>query len=222
MPLKNPLICAIDTQSIIKALDIVDAIKDTVAIIKLGLEFFIAFGAEGIKKISKLGVPIFLDLKLHDIPNTVSRAISALPTECISYLTVHISGGKNMLSEAAKAATDKNISLIGVTLLTSIESEHNTTDNVIKMSELALESGLNYIVCSLTEVAQIKKMFPTIITIVPGIRMNNSEKDDHKRSGTPKQAIKNGADYLVIGRPITESTNPIQTIQEILKSISCE
>lgn len=233
----NPIICAIDTPSIEVASSLVREVSISVGAIKLGLEFFTRHGTDGIKRFAeqissdqqKL-LPLFLDLKFHDIPNTVAGAIHATAGINAFMLTVHTQGGKAMMQAAAQAAKDlRNRPLVvGVTILTSLDAtdlesigiKNNIADQVKKLASLAQESGLDGVVCSAHEIeilrSQCGKDFKLI---VPGVRPQGSDKGDQKRVMTPKEALAKDADYLVIGRPITEAENPALAARNILESL---
>lgn len=223
----NPIICAIDTQDLNKAMYLANALRDKVGMVKLGLEFFAAHGLLGVKTIEKCNVPIFLDLKLHDIPNTVAKTIAIIKDLNIAMLTLHITGGVKMLKEALNVVRGTRIKLIGVTVLTSMDNEdlHEcgikkaVTSQVMLLAKLAKQSGLHGIVCSALEAKEIRKQCGKDFNIItPGIRVNINN-DDQKRIATPKEAIISGADYIVIGRPITESFDPAKNAESILKSL---
>ncbi len=235
MKIANPIICALDMTDTTSALELAGKLKGKVGAIKLGLEFFSANGASGVKALEKLGIPIFLDLKLHDIPNTVGKTVKALNPLKVFMLTIHASGGKAMMKaaiEAAKEATQAEYNrrplIVGVTALTSLDGrdihqigiDQKLGDYVKKLALLAKDSGLDGVVCSSHEIKALRKSCGDNFTlVVPGIRPSGSAKGDQKRVMTPKQAIKNGANFLVIGRPITESKSPTKTAEKILKSI---
>jgi orotidine-5'-phosphate decarboxylase len=211
------LICAIDTIDVVKAVALAKAVKPHVDMVKLGLEFFYAHGVEGYRAIAKAGVPIFLDLKLHDIPNTVAGGISALLPLKPAMLTVHASGGLEML-KAARLESKKSKSIVlGVTILTSLDQQaigeigfsQKLESHVLRLAELVYKAGLKGVVCSPHELAAIKTRFKNdLITVVPGIRHAGSDKGDQSRTMTPLQARIDGADYIVVGRPITQAKDP--------------
>lgn len=214
---ENKIILAVDTKDISHALFLLDQTYENLAFVKLGLEFFIANGTSGVEKIkSHFDMPIFLDLKILDIPNTVKGAVESACGLGIKILTVHISGGKEMLSVAAEVAKNKII-IAGVTKLTSLNVE---ISEILDLVDIAIESGVNTIICSPNDVLAIKNKYKNIIAITPGIRMNNIFVDDQKRISSPLSAIKNGADYIVVGREITLNNNPKQKIQEIARIIN--
>ena len=228
---KNPIILALDVNSLTKAQSIVSDLKNHIGGVKLGMEFFNSFGPDGVREISKLGIPIFLDLKLHDIPITVYKTIKTLMELDIAIINVHSSGGRDMLEAAAKAKSefkDKPTKLIAVTVLTSLDNndieeigyKDNSQDLVLRLASLAKDSGLDGVVCSAKEISLIKrKLGKNFILVVPGIRLEKDNKNDQKRVMSPKKAINAGADLLVIGRPITDSKDPLKTIDNILENI---
>jgi orotidine-5'-phosphate decarboxylase len=230
MDSKKKIIVALDTIDISQALALTKLIPD-VGAFKLGLEYFCANGPEGINKISETGIKIFLDLKFHDIPNTVAGAIKASLNMEPYMMTVHLSGGYNMLHrtmEEVKEYCAKNslkIPLIlGVSVLTSIDDNDFTSlgligkveDQVIRLAKLAKDAGLDGMVCSAKELKIVKKkMGQNLILVTPGIRPAGGIMNDQKRIVTPSQAISDGANFLVIGRPITEAIDPVQALNNI-------
>ncbi|MDG7056432.1 MAG: orotidine-5'-phosphate decarboxylase [Wolbachia endosymbiont of Meromenopon meropis] len=224
----NPIICALDTQDLNKAVLLAHTLYGKVSMIKLGPEFFIAHGPCGVKEIAKCNIPIFLDLKLHDIPSTVTKTVKAIKKILgVKILTLHISGGTRMLSDALNVVKDTEIKLIGVTVLTSIDNEDlnelgvtkEIKSQVVLLAKIAKKIQLHGIVCSAFEAQQVRQECGKNFTIItPGIRLYH-KCDDQKRTATPKEAISSGADYIVIGRPITKSKNPINSAELILESL---
>lgn len=225
----NPIICAIDTTDVAAAKNIVQAVRGSVGAIKLGLEFFTANGAASVAAVAG-DLPLFLDLKFHDIPNTVAGAIRATAGINAFMMTVHTQGGKAMMQAAAKATKDlpSQPMIIGVTILTSMEQtdlediglKNSISEQVKKLASLAQESGLAGVVCSPHEIEIIRATCgKDFKLIVPGIRPEGSSAGDQKRVMTPKEALIKGADYLVIGRPITEAENPALAARNILASL---
>lgn len=221
----NPIICAIDTTDVAKAKNLVQAVHGSVGAIKLGLEFFTANGIAGVNAVAG-GIPLFLDLKFHDIPNTVAGAVRATASINAFMLTIHTSGGKAMMQAAAEAAKTlpKKPMIIGVTVLTSLDGydlesigmQNDVGYQANKLTELAQDSGLDGVVCSPHEIEILRRQCgKDFKLIVPGIRPAGSAADDQKRVMTPKKAIQKGADYLVIGRPITEAKDPAQAAREL-------
>jgi orotidine-5'-phosphate decarboxylase len=223
----NPIICALDTQNLNETISLANTLRDKVGMIKLGLEFFAAHGPSGVKEVAKCNVPIFLDLKLHDIPNTVARAIMVIKDLNIAMVTLHTTGGAKMLKEALNAAQGTRIKLIGVTVLTSMDDEdlnecgvaREVKSQVILLAKLAKKIGLHGIVCSALEAQEVHRECGEDFKIItPGIRVDSGH-DDQKRTATPKEAINSGVDYIVIGRPITKSGDPASSAELILKSL---
>jgi len=208
----SPIILAVDTNSLDVAKRWIDATRESVDIYKLGLEFYLTFGSEGIRSIiDEFDIEIFLDLKLHDIPKTVSSATAAVATLNPKFLTVHASGGGAMVSAAVKAAP--HIGITAVTILTSLSEDelfrigfaNPALESAVALAELATSAGAQAIVCSPLEIAAIRAVVaPEVRIITPGVRPAGTEgNDDQARTMTPKAAIVEGADYVVIGRPIT-------------------
>jgi orotidine-5'-phosphate decarboxylase len=234
--MKNPILVALDTQDKSKALDLASALNGVVGGVKLGLEFFNANGPDGVRTIAAAGVPFFLDLKFHDIPNTVAAAVRAAVSLKPAILNVHASGGEAMLRAAAEAASEaaavlgvKKPLLIAVTVLTSMDEADlgavgqigTPETQVVRLATLTQKCGLDGVVCSPREIAAIRDACGSgFKLIVPGIRPSGSESGDQKRIMTPAEAIQAGADYLVIGRPITASTNPAEAARDIAASLA--
>jgi orotidine-5'-phosphate decarboxylase len=226
----NPIFCAIDTTDIDKAKRTIGAVAPYVGGIKLGLEFFTHHGAAGVRSVMPEGTPLFLDLKFHDIPNTVAGAVRALSGLNIFMFTIHAGGGAGMMKAAKEAATQlpTNPKVLGVTILTSLEEKDmeplglqlSIAQQVDKLATLAKLSGLDGAVCSPHEIAALRaKLGDDFFLVVPGIRPAGSASGDQKRIMTPKQAMDLGASYLVIGRPITEAADPAKAAEEILKTL---
>lgn len=224
------VIVALDFDSKEKALDFLDGFNEEIYV-KVGMELFYKEGPEIIKELKKRGHKIFLDLKLHDIPNTVSKAtisLMKLETDMINY---HIAGGKEMLEKAVNEAKKINNDIItlGITMLTSsseemmhneilIRDDYSVEDTVISYAKTGKKAGLSGVVCSALEVPKIKETLgEDFITVTPGIRLNSLSNDDQKRVVTPSDARKLGSDYIVVGRPITKSENPYESYKEIKK-----
>jgi orotidine-5'-phosphate decarboxylase len=213
---------ALDTPDIDKAKAIATRVRHHVGGIKLGLEFFMANGRHGVLEMHELGLPIFLDLKLHDIPNTVGKAIQALRGLEPAVLTVHASGGRAML-EDAKAAAPSNTKVVAVTMLTSLDEndlratgvDGSSHDQVLRLTELAMDAGVDGIVCSGEEVRAAHKLWPKGFFVVPGVRPANGAIGDQKRVVTPRAAVDAGASILVVGRPITAAEDPDLAAREI-------
>lgn len=212
-------------------LDLIDSTKEYIGVSKIGFEQFIRFGPEIIEIVRETGNKIFLDLKLHDIPNTVAKAVLAASKHNVDFLTIHACGGKNMLEAAVDAArkSNKPPKLIGVTVLTSIDKltlnnelnvQGTINSQVSHLARLAISTGLDGIVCSAADLPAIKNYIPeTLEVVTPGIRMADDSCQDQKRIATPNQAVINGATLLVIGRAVTVSQNPEEKARKILNSI---
>ena len=213
---------ALDTPDIDRAKAIATRVRHHVGGIKLGLEFFMANGRHGVLEMHELGLPIFLDLKLHDIPNTVGKAIQALRGLEPAVLTVHARGGRSML-EDAKAAAPSNTKVVAVTMLTSLDEndlratgvDGSSHDQVLRLTELAMDAGVDGIVCSGEEVRAAHKLWPKGFFVVPGVRPANGAIGDQKRVVTPRAAMDAGASILVVGRPITAAEDPDLAAREI-------
>ena len=232
---QNPIIVAIDTPEVDEATTLVSSLKNSVGAIKLGLEFFTANGAAGVQKITDQHVPVFLDLKFHDIPNTVSKAIKATAGINTFMMTVHTSGGRAMLQAAIDASNEvayvtgkERPLIVGVTVLTSLDQadlnmvgiRDNVHDQVLRLADLAQSCGLDGVVCSPYEISLIRKQCGYDFTlVVPGIRPEGSDAGDQKRIMTPREAIDKGADYLVIGRPITHAADAENAAKSIAMSL---
>ncbi len=224
------IFCAIDTTDVDAATALAERLVGHVGGIKLGKEFFTAHGPEGVRKVTTCGMPLFLDLKFHDIPNTVAGAVrAALPLKP-AVLNVHASGGRAMMEAAAEAAAGADGTLlIGVTVLTSLSDEDvaeigyamNAAESVVRLAKLSEASGLGGVVCSPREIEAIRAACgPDFKLVVPGIRPTWSATGDQKRIMTPADAIRTGADYIVIGRPITAADDPIDAAKRIADELA--
>ena len=222
---------ALDTVSLEEVQYLARLLKGKVGGVKLGKEFFSAHGPQGVKVISKEGLPIFLDLKFHDIPNTVEAAIKASVSLNVSMLNVHVSGGLEMMRLAKRAAREESKRLkitcpliLGVTVLTSLDNKdlaelgvaNEPSQQVEVLTKLAIEAGLDGVVCSPTEVRSIRKIAGNkFVLVTPGVRPDWAAKGDQKRVTGPREAIKAGASFLVIGRPITTADDPLEALRLI-------
>lgn len=223
----KPIFVAIDTPELEQAVAIAEAVRDDAGGVKLGLEFFSANGPAGVERIARLGLPIFLDLKLHDIPNTVGKAVAALAPLNPAILTVHAAGGRAMLAAAKKAAPDTT-KVVAVTVLTSLDESDLAgtgipsapSDQVIRLAMLARDSGVDGIVCSGAEVSSVRGLWREGFIVVPGVRPAGGEAADQKRVVTPRQAIDNGASVIVIGRPITNAADRARAIMDIVAGLT--
>ena len=230
MVMNKRIIVAIDLKNLNKAISLVKKLKNEVFAFKIGYEFFYNFGIEGYNEIYNICPKIFLDLKLHDIPNTVENGLKAILKLKPIFTTIHLSGGDEM-QKSSVLNMNKKTKILGVTVLTSLNQkqtlkyykEKNVSILVKKFAKNAKQNKLNGLVCSPLEIKIVRKeVGKKMILVVPGIRLdkkNIKKNDDQKRVLNPKQAIKLGASYLVIGRPIVESKNPLETIKKINQSI---
>jgi orotidine-5'-phosphate decarboxylase len=220
----SPIYVALDTMDPDRARRIAVQVRNHVGGIKLGLEYFSANGPEGVQAMADLALPLFLDLKLHDIPNTVAKAIHALRPLEPAILTVHAAGGRAMM-EDAKAAAPKRTKVVAVTLLTSLDQEDlgaigisaDPAAQVERLTALAREAGVDGVVCSGHEVAAAKALWPDGFFVVPGVRLATGRHvlGDQKRVVTPREAIDRGASAIVVGRPITQARDPDKAARAI-------
>ena len=227
--MNNKIIVALDSNNLKKIKSLVSKLRSEVYAFKIGYEFFLNFGINGYNEIKKICPNIFLDLKLHDIPNTVEKGIKAIEKLSPKFTTIHISGGDEM-QKSTHSRKNRKLKILGVSILTSLNSlqtkkyynEANIEKLVTKFVKNAYKNKLDGIVCSPLEIKTARKIGgKKLIIVVPGIRPDNYTKknDDQKRTIGAKEAIRLGADYLVIGRPITKSKNPLKTIKQLNKSI---
>ena len=222
----NPVYVAIDTPYLDDATALITKIKHHVGGVKLGLEFLCANGHHGVHEVAKLGLPIFLDLKLHDIPNTVAKAMQAINALEPAIVTIHAAGGRAMM-EDAKAAAGAHTKVVAVTVLTSMDdhdlSRVGVSDSpdlqVARLAALAQEAGLDGIVCSGYEVRAVKKSWKDGFFVVPGLRAAGGNSGDQKRTVTPRQARDDGASVLVVGRPITKAESPDDAARTIVGTL---
>ena len=223
----NPIFVALDTPDIHRAVALARDVRGLAGGVKLGLEFFCANGEDGVLRIAEGELPVFLDLKFHDIPNTVAKAVAAIAHLEPAILTVHAAGGREMMA-AAKAAAPAKTKVVGVTVLTSLDGTDlaaagvtgSPSEQVKRLTDLAQQSGIDGIVCSGEEVAAAKAQWPEGYFVVPGVRPEGAEVGDQKRVVTPAQALGDGASVLVIGRPITGAPSPAQAIRDIAGTLN--
>jgi orotidine-5'-phosphate decarboxylase len=222
----KPIFVAIDTPDLARAIELAEAVRDHAGGVKLGLEFFSALGPAGVERIGRLGLPVFLDLKLHDIPNTVAKAVEALAPLEPSILTVHTAGGHEML-RAAKRAAPSQTKVVAVTLLTSLDAgdlidlgiQRSPADQVAHFAWVARDAGIDGIVCSGAEIGVARSAWPDGFFVVPGIRPAGADIADQKRVVTPARALHDGASILVVGRPITGAADPRQAIADMVSDL---
>ena len=222
--MKHSIIVALDEHNQEKFDDVLSQLDPTLCMVKIGSASFNSLGRESVLKAAKKGFDIFLDLKLHDIPNTVKKSINGLINLPIKMMTVHASGGQKMLEESVAATMNTDIKIFGVTALTSLSDtdtnfiyKREAKEQVLAMIELAKKSSIHGVVCSPQELSLVKNN-SNLLTITPGIRLKSLD-DDQTRVMTPKEAIDNGSDFLVIGRLITASNSIKNSLKEIYDSI---
>ena len=225
------IFCALDRPDLEGALALARSLVGVVGGLKVGLEFVTANGPDGVRQIGALGLPVFLDVKFHDIPNTVAGAVAAAHALGVAMLTLHVSGGGDMLRAAVETARcrEPHMKLIGVTVLTSLDDADlsvlgiadKVTAQVLRLAELAWDAGLDGIVCAPNELPLLRSRFePGFSLVVPGIRPAGSAVGDQKRTKTPAAAAAAGADVLVVGRPITEASDPAAMARAINAEIA--
>jgi len=221
---RERLVVALDVSRADTARELVDRIGEAAGVYKIGLQLFTAEGPRLVQELVGSGRKVFLDLKLHDIPNTVSHAVKSAAALGVSMLTVHAAGGSDVLRAAVEAA-DGRLSLLAVTVLTSFSDSDlreigvrdTTPDQVLRLTALAQETGCAGIVTSPRETALVRKSFgPGLIIVNPGMRPAGASKDDQERTATPAEAIRAGASYIVVGRPITKADDPAKAAREIV------
>lgn len=234
--MRNPILVALDVPTAAAALDLARQLAPSVGGLKLGSELFTSAGPDIVRRVRETGSSVFLDLKFHDIPNTVAKAVAAAVRLDVQMLTIHTSGGLTMMraAEAAAQETARQAGsppplVLGVTVLTSFDSaalveigcEASLAHQVERLAELALCAGLRGLVCSPLEVAGLRQRLPSEIKLVtPGIRTGAEAPDDQRRTLTPREALAAGADWLVIGRPIYGAANPRETAERIVGELS--
>lgn len=233
--MRNPIILALDVSTSEQALPLARQLAPVLGAIKIGSELFTASGPQIVRQMRDLGLNVFLDLKFHDIPNTVAKAVASAVQLDVQMLTIHTGGGSEMMKAAEKSAKENAAKLgktaplvLGVTILTSLDSNAisevgypaNVAHQVDRLAKLAVASGLRGLVCSPLEVVELRRILPREVQLVtPGIRPADSATDDQKRTLTPKEAIAAGADWLVIGRPIYAAKDPRKAAEQILDDL---
>jgi len=229
----NPVFCALDTTDVDRAASLAQSLKGHVGGLKIGKEFFTAHGPAGVRRVIPEGTPLFLDLKFHDIPNTVAGAVRAATALSPAILNVHAAGGRAMMEAARTAAQESETPpwVLAVTVLTSLDASDladigvhgSPADQVVRLATLAQRAGLDGVVCAAQEIAALRRECgPDFKLVVPGIRPANSATGDQKRTMTPAEAAGLGADVLVIGRPITNAPDPAAAAQAIAAELAGE
>lgn len=224
----NPICVALDTPELERAVALAKTLVSHVGMMKIGMEFFYAHGSRGYEAVAATGIPIFLDMKLHDIPNTVAQGLKSLMALKPAITNIHATGGLDMM-KAARDSVRGDTKLIAVTILTSLSNENiwvagfdsrQTDGHALNLAKLTHEAGLDGVVCSPLDLTQIRHALPrSFLTVVPGIRPADAATHDQKRIATPKAAVDLGADILVIGRAITGALDPAQAAHDILQSL---
>ena len=231
LDVNNPrerLIVALDYPTADQAMQLVRQLAGEVSFFKIGLQLYTAAGPDIVRAVTARGARVFLDLKLHDIPNTVGKAVEAAGALGVAMLTIHLSGGRRMIEAAAKAAPD-GLLLLGVTVLTSADAEmlretgvaSDVEEQAVRLAKLGAAAGVRGFITSPHEVARLRRELGAGVSIItPGVRPDWAAADDQKRFTTPAEALRNGADKLVVGRPVTADTNPLSALRRILTEIN--
>src|SRR6266404_8466972 len=223
----DKIIVALDVATKAQALALVEQLRDKISFFKIGLQLYTAEGPEIVRAVLATGAKVFLDLKLHDIPNTVARAVESANNLGAQLLTIHLSGGSEMM-RAAIGAKKGNTSILGVTVLTSstdgtlreIGIDDKADDQVLRLTKLGVENGIDGVVASPHEIKKLRAAFgDKIIIAVQGIRPTWAKADDQKRFMTPREGLEAGATYIGIGRPITKHANPREAVEKILQEL---
>ena len=233
--MRNPIIVALDVPTVEQAVVLAEQVAPAVGAFKIGKELFTAAGPDIVRRVRATGASVFLDLKFHDIPNTVAKAVASAVRLDVQMLTIHTSGGPAMMRAAEEAAQETALKsghaaplVLGVTVLTSMDGnelstigcDSNVGRQVERLAKLALECGLRGLVCSPLEIAALRHLIPAHVQLVtPGIRTGEEKTDDQKRTLTPREAMDAGANWLVIGRPIYAAPNPRDAAEKILASL---
>lgn len=225
---RDRLIIALDFPDAAQALNCARALSGDVSFFKIGLQLYTAAGPEIVRAVAANGAKVFLDLKLHDIPNTVAKAVAAASELGVAMLTLHLSGGRSMI-EAAVASCPPALLLLGVTVLTSADEaalqetgvEGSIQAQTLRLAELGATAGIRGLIASPQEVTSLREQLGDEMTIItPGVRPTWAAPHDQKRFTTPREAVRNGADYLVIGRPVTEHADPREAVRKILEELA--
>ena len=225
------LILALDLPDRESALKILDELRGKLEWVKIGLQMYLKYGADFVREVSGMGFKIFLDLKLFDIPNTVASAVESVSALPVSMLTIHASGGREMMRRAVESAADRNpeLLILGVTVITSFDADSLAETGVElepewqveKLAKLAVDSGLKGLVCSPLEIEGLRSILPEdTVLVTPGIRPSGSSADEQKRIMTPADAARTGSDFIVVGRPILKAENPAFAVSKILEEIA--
>ena len=227
----NPILVALDVPSLTQAESMARSLKGQVGGYKVGLELLMGEGPESVSRIAKIGLPVFADAKLLDIPNTAERAARQLAAHGARWVTAHASGGSQMIEAVASGliagSEDGRAGVLGVTVLTSLDQSDlaalGVSDSVqnhsVELARLARNAGAEGVICSPLEVGTLKVLFPEFLAVTPGIRPAGSDKGDQKRTATPVEALRAGADFIVVGRAITGASDPVASAASIVDSL---
>ncbi len=227
----NPILVALDVPSLTQAESLARSLKGHVGGYKVGLELLMGEGPESVSRIAKIGLPVFADAKLHDIPNTAERAARQLAAHGARWVTAHASGGSRMIEAVASGLTsgskDGKVGVLAVTVLTSLDQTDLAALGVsgsvqtrsVELARLARNAGAEGVICSPLEVGALKGLFPGFLVVTPGIRPAGSDQGDQKRTATPVGALRAGADFIVVGRAITGASDPVGSAASIVESL---
>ena len=227
----NPILVALDLSDLARAERLARSLDGYVGGFKVGLELLMGEGPESVSRIAELGLPVFADAKLHDIPNTTERAARQLAAHGARWITAHATGGSRMIEAAASGLTagseGRKAGVLAVTVLTSLQQTDLETLGMsgsvrtqsVELARLARRAGAEGVICSPLEVAAVKTLSPQFLVVTPGIRTGGSAHGDQKRTATPVEALRAGADFIVVGRAITEASDPVASATSILESL---
>jgi orotidine-5'-phosphate decarboxylase len=221
----NPIIVALDVPTLEQASPLARSLEDEVGGFKIGMELLMGAGPEAIERIAEMDKPVFVDAKLHDIPNTVEHAATRIKAGGARWVTVHASGGREMMEAAVSGMGGEGV--LAVTMLTSLSQSDLeaigvpalASDYVVSLASLAADSKTEGVVCSPEEIRRVKDKEPSLVVFTPGVRPASSDTDDQKRVATPERARADGADFLIVGRPITRAADPVKAARDIATAI---
>ena len=225
----SQIIVPLDFPTDQEALKLVDQLGDAVRFYKIGLQLYTRYGPPIVERIKATGAKVFLDLKFHDIPNTVNHAVASACELGVDLMTIHLSGGGKMIEAAVKGLGQSNSLILGVTVLTSsnretlreVAVESEVADQVLRLAKLGVENGLRGVVASPLEIGLLRESLgKSLVIVTPGVRPAWSEANDQQRTMTPGEAVRAGADYLVIGRPITAHADPVDAVKKIAEEMA--
>ncbi len=227
----NPILVALDVPNLTEAERLARSLEGHVGGYKVGLELLMGEGPESVSRIAMIGLPVFADAKLHDIPNTAERAARQLAAHGARWVTAHASGGSRMIDAVASGliagSQDGNVGVLGVTVLTSLDQSDlaalgvsgSVQTHAVELARLARNAGAEGVICSPLEVGRLKELFPGFLAVTPGIRPGGSDQGDQKRTATPAAALRAGADFIVVGRAITGASDPVAAAASIVDSL---